>query len=83
MAFVRPTKHSLHYDLLCFHQVDTKKHGMIDVLGCSEPVEEGQTVFLRYWKSPEDDVSIHIMHECIKETQVVLGGAVFRGAFPL
>ena len=37
-------------------EVDTKEHSKIDVLGCSEPV---QTVFLRYWKSPEDDVSIY------------------------
>ena len=41
-----------------FLQVDTKKHGMIDVLGCSEPVEDGALVFLRYWRRGlEDNVS--------------------------
>ena len=51
-------------DIICsseedsyFLQVDSKKHGLIDVLGCLKPVEEGQTVFLRYWKNPKDDVS--------------------------
>ena len=41
-----------------FLQVDTRRHGRIDVLGCSEPVEDGAVVFLRYWRSSlEDDVS--------------------------
>ena len=49
-----------------FLQVDTKKHGMIDVVGCSEPVDEGQTVFLRYWKSPENDVSfVPFVSDCV------------------
>ena len=41
-------------------QINNEKHGMIDVLGCVDPVEDGQTVFLRYWtrKSPEDNVSV-------------------------
>ena len=43
-----------------FLQVNSDKHGVIDVLGCTEPVVDGQTVYLRYWSrktSPENDVS--------------------------
>lgn len=41
-------------------QINNENHGMIDVLSCVDPVEDGQIVFLRYWtrKSPEDNVSV-------------------------
>ena len=40
-----------------FLQVDSRKHGPIDVMGRSTPIAEDETVFLRYWKCPEDAVS--------------------------
>lgn len=54
-----------------FLQVNSDKHGVIDVVGCPEPIEDGETVFLRYWsrktraRSPENDVS-KINHPHVK-----------------
>ena len=40
-----------------FLQIESKKHGAIDVIGSSVHVADNDTVYLRYWKHPEDDVS--------------------------
>ena len=40
-----------------FVQVDSGKYGLIDVTSSSAHVAENDTVFLRYWKHPEDEVS--------------------------
>ena len=37
-------------------QVDSEKHGLIDVIGSSTRVAENTTVFLRYWSHPEYEV---------------------------
>ena len=48
-----------------FLQVNTEKHGMIDVIGSLDPVEGGQTVFLRYWKNQKRDVSFVSVVNCV------------------
>ena len=40
-----------------FVQVESEKHGLIDVMGSTGHVAENETVFLRYWKHPGDEVS--------------------------
>ena len=40
-----------------FVQVDSGKYGLIDVTSSSAHVAENDTVFLHYWKHPEDEVS--------------------------
>ena len=43
-------------DSTYFLQIDSKKHGLIDLLGSSVTVAENQTVYLRYWKHPDNEV---------------------------
>ena len=40
-----------------FVQVESEKHRLIDVMGSTGRVAENETVFLRYWKHPGDEVS--------------------------